>query len=251
VHAYRFVGGPFDGQTFDYDRVVAVSRVHQIETASGIRMFRLLPSPDECERILRGELAMEQVDGPRYPYLYVGLAGNATELRDASDGTYVEALKANEEVRSRKKARDAARNAIEITRDTAGDAIENSPRPGQELLAVIVFIAVTSYFSIFCWLPMFLVDAPSLWLWAECALILILGSCCGISAFNSTAAIRGPIHCIGFASFLVMSPIAVFAPAWPDWRWLIPVMGLFPFWFWLACAGLLVLVLWIWAPREH
>ena len=85
-------------------------------------MFRLLPSPDECERIVSGELAMEQVDGPRFPYIYGGFAGNATVLRDASDGTYVEALKADEGVRSRKK-----------TRDTVRDAIEDSPRPGKSL----------------------------------------------------------------------------------------------------------------------
>jgi hypothetical protein len=63
------MGGPFDGQRFDYDKLVAVSGLHELDTATGLRIFRLLPSPDDCDRILRGEVAMAEVEGPRFPYL--------------------------------------------------------------------------------------------------------------------------------------------------------------------------------------
>jgi hypothetical protein len=233
VHLYRFIGGPFDGKSLDYDKLVAVSVPQYLETASGPRVFRLLPTPDDCDRILRGEVALAQLDGPKFPYLYFGLDGTVTQLRDASGGEYLDAVKSHEARRSSKpRVRDEADEEC---------AADESPQSPDRFLAVVVSVAVTSYLSFCCWLPMLLLGPPSAWLWAHGALILIVGFCCAVSARNDRAPIKGLAAGVGFAAFLALSLITVFGPRWPDWRWLIPVLALIPIWAAIAWFGLVLL----------
>ncbi len=104
----KFVGGPLDGQHFDHTQVNAVAKVIPMFTESGNRLFLLMPTRDECEKILRGELSKDQAQGPLHPYERVFTASAAVEYRDASNGGFESALQAreqplSEEARTRKQ----------------------------------------------------------------------------------------------------------------------------------------------------
>jgi hypothetical protein len=106
--AFRFVGGPVDGLSLDHTQVNAVARVMPVFTESGNRQFLLVPPRDECERVLRGELTKDQVQGPLHPYERVFTASGAVEYRDASNGGFESALQErdqplSEEARVRKQ----------------------------------------------------------------------------------------------------------------------------------------------------
>jgi hypothetical protein len=106
--AFRFVGGPLDGLSFDHAQVNAVARVIPVFTESGNRQFLLMPPRDECGRVLRGELTKDQVQGPLHPYERVFTASGAVEYRDAGDGGFESALQErdqplSEEARARKR----------------------------------------------------------------------------------------------------------------------------------------------------
>ncbi len=106
---FRFVGGPLDGQSFDHTQVNKVATVVPVLKDSGSRQFLLMPPRDECERIFRGELTKDQVQGALHPYERVFMANGAVEYRDASNGSFEAALQprdqtVSEEVRARKQA---------------------------------------------------------------------------------------------------------------------------------------------------
>lgn len=106
--AFKFVGGPLDGLSIDPTQVNAVARVLPVFTASGNRQFLLMPPRDECERIVRGELTKDAVQGPLYPYERAFTARGAVEYRDASNGGFESALQVcdqplSEEARARKQ----------------------------------------------------------------------------------------------------------------------------------------------------
>jgi hypothetical protein len=105
--AFRFVGGPLDGLGFDHAQVKAVARVMPVFTESGNRQFLLMPPPDECEKVLRGELTKDQVRG-LHPYERVFTTNGAVEYRDAGDGGLDSALQERdqplgEQARARKR----------------------------------------------------------------------------------------------------------------------------------------------------
>lgn len=232
MHSYRLVGGPFDGQTFDYDRLTAVSVLHSLETASGVRVFRLLPSPKDCDRILRGEVAFAQRNGPRFPYVYAGITGDVMDLRDASGGMYLDAIKSDEERRSRKQ------RPPTLETEHVGEMPQESPNP---LVAVLVFVAVAGYFGLGCWLPMLLEGASQFWLITQLFLVVVLGFCCGVSARCTAGPIAKFSVGVGFAAFVAVSMIAVLAPPWSGWHWLAPVVALAPLWLLSAWTGLIIL----------
>jgi hypothetical protein len=107
--AFRFVGGPLDGQEFDHIQVNKVARVVPVFTESGNRQFLLMPPRDACEKILHGEFTKDHVQGALHPYERVFMATGAVEYWDASDGRFDRALQArdqplSEEARTRKEA---------------------------------------------------------------------------------------------------------------------------------------------------
>jgi hypothetical protein len=114
----QFVGGPLDGLSFDHTQVNAVS------TESGNSQFLLMPPRDECERIRRGELTKDQVQGPLHPYERVFTASGTVEYRDASTGGFESALQArdqplSEDARARKRTfGELADRLIERVRST-------------------------------------------------------------------------------------------------------------------------------------
>jgi hypothetical protein len=106
--AFKFVGGPLDGLSLDHTQVNAVARVMPVVTESGNRQFLLVPPRDECQRVLRGEMTRDQVQGPLYPYERVFAAGGAVEYRDAGHGGFESGLRErdqplSEEARARKQ----------------------------------------------------------------------------------------------------------------------------------------------------
>jgi hypothetical protein len=90
----RFVGGPLDGQSFDHTQINKIARAMPVFTESGNRQFLLMPPRDECEKVLRGELTKEQMQGSLHPYERVFTANGAVEYRDASNGSFENALQA-------------------------------------------------------------------------------------------------------------------------------------------------------------
>lgn len=106
---YRFVGGPLDGQEFDHAQLNKISQVVPVYAESGNRQFLLMPPRESCEKVLRGEVTKEQVQGSLHPYERVLTANGAVEYRDASNGNFESALQArnqpsSEEARARKQA---------------------------------------------------------------------------------------------------------------------------------------------------
>jgi hypothetical protein len=104
----EFVGGPLDGLNFDSTQINAIATVIPVFTESGNRQFLLMPPRNECERILRGELTKEQVQGSLHPYERVLTASGVVTYRAASNGDFEIALQAreqplNEEAQSRKQ----------------------------------------------------------------------------------------------------------------------------------------------------
>jgi hypothetical protein len=103
-----FVGGPLDGQRFDHAQLNTVATVIPVFTESGNRQVLLMPPRDECERILRGGLTRDQVQGPLHPYERVFTANGTVEYRDASKEALENALPAgaqplSEEAQARKQ----------------------------------------------------------------------------------------------------------------------------------------------------
>jgi len=98
-----------DGQSFDHTQVNKVATVVPALKDSGSRQFLLMPPRDECERIFRGELTKDRVQGALHPYERVFMANGAVEYRDASNGSFEGALQprdqtVSEEVRARTQA---------------------------------------------------------------------------------------------------------------------------------------------------
>jgi hypothetical protein len=105
---FRFVGGPLDGLSFDHAQVNAVACVVPEFTDSGNRQFLLVLPRDECERVLRGELIQEKLQGPLHPYERVFTKSGTVEYRYAGDGDFQRALQGrdlplSEEARARKR----------------------------------------------------------------------------------------------------------------------------------------------------
>lgn len=90
----RFVGGPLDDQTFDHNQLNALADIVPLSTESGHRQFLLMPDLDQCQRILRGEASKGESAGPSHPYEREFLADGGVVYRDASNGTFDEALRA-------------------------------------------------------------------------------------------------------------------------------------------------------------
>jgi hypothetical protein len=98
--AFRFVGGPLDGLRCDHTQINAVARVMPVFTESGDRQFLLMPPRDECEKVFRGELTKDQVQGPLHPYERVFTASGAVEYRDADLDERSPAARSTEPTRS-------------------------------------------------------------------------------------------------------------------------------------------------------
>jgi hypothetical protein len=108
IRTAKFVGGPLDGERFDPAQVNHIARVVPVFSESGNRQFLLMPPREQCEKILRGELTKDQVQGSLLPYERVFTTNGAVEYRDASDGTFQSALQGGdqplgEEARARKQ----------------------------------------------------------------------------------------------------------------------------------------------------
>jgi hypothetical protein len=56
---FRFVRGPHDGLRYDHNEINAVATIMPILTESGMRSFLLMPLPEQCQRILRGEASKD------------------------------------------------------------------------------------------------------------------------------------------------------------------------------------------------
>lgn len=93
----RFIGGPLDGQTFDHHQINAVATIAPVFTESGNRQFLLMPSHDQCERILRGGLTKEQVQGLLHSYERIFLPGGSVEYRYANGGVFDEAIQSRDQ----------------------------------------------------------------------------------------------------------------------------------------------------------
>jgi hypothetical protein len=105
----RFAGGPLDGQSLDHNQINAVATIVPVFTESGNRSFLLMPPLAECQRILRGEMRKEQVQGRLLPYERVFLPDGGVEFRDASGGAFEAAMQSRSqplspEAQARKQA---------------------------------------------------------------------------------------------------------------------------------------------------
>ncbi|QJX01198.1 hypothetical protein [Frigoriglobus tundricola] len=81
---FRFEGGPLDGFTVAHPEVNLVADSLPPITAG--RSFLSLPSLDQCERILRGELTKAGVQGPYHVYELFSRGEGAVVFRSSPDG---------------------------------------------------------------------------------------------------------------------------------------------------------------------
>jgi hypothetical protein len=87
-----FVGGPLDQVRLDHNQINAVASVVPVFTEAGNRQFLLMPPPDECNRILRGEATKGQIQGTLYPYERQFLPGRGVVYRYSDRGQFEEAM---------------------------------------------------------------------------------------------------------------------------------------------------------------
>jgi hypothetical protein len=78
-----FVGGPFDGLSFNHEQINHVAEILPSWSESGHRNFLLMPSPSECTRILRGEITRKDCHDPRHSYEQLRKADGSVEYHDA------------------------------------------------------------------------------------------------------------------------------------------------------------------------
>jgi hypothetical protein len=227
----RFVGGPYDGRTFDVAQLAAVADIELFETAKGLLAFRIMPSPADCERILRAELARGQGQEGRYPYRHAGLSGFVVEYRAAADEEYHQARRASEVW--------AAKQAAEVEAVKAWNAAQEG---GNIRRVVGVALAVAVYLLASCWAPMFWVATPSWCLWVEPLLVAVLSTTI-IVTVHRLGDPRGARNvvllamAIGYLSLIALSVIAMRGPGWTDARGLIPTLALLPCWIAAVVAG--------------
>jgi hypothetical protein len=55
------VGGPYDGMRINIEQINKFGHLTPVSTKRGIRLFVLLPSREDWERLLKGEIPMETV----------------------------------------------------------------------------------------------------------------------------------------------------------------------------------------------
>ena len=85
--SFTFVGGPLDQVKFDHTEINAVSSVVPVFTESGNRQFLLMPSPEVCDLILRGEASKDGPHDTLHPYERVFLPGGV-EYHHAVGGQF-------------------------------------------------------------------------------------------------------------------------------------------------------------------
>ena len=90
--AFTFVGGPLDQVRFDHTEINTVASVVPVFTESGNRQFLLMPSPEVCDRILRGEASKDGPHDMLHPYERVFLPG-CVEYHYAAGGQFDAALR--------------------------------------------------------------------------------------------------------------------------------------------------------------
>jgi hypothetical protein len=115
--------------------------------------------------------------------------------------------------------------------------------------ATVITVTVVVYYALFCWIPMFLMGAPSWCLWTEPAIVLV-----GALSWCRTAYMRSEPGATGYwivILAMVGTPLFhLFAPGWAGWRWLVPVLGLIPWGCFLALGGFFISALWLWGRHS-
>jgi hypothetical protein len=86
-----FVGGPYDGMRITTEQINKFGHLTPVSTKRGIRLFVLLPPPEDWERLQKGEITIQNRVGILHPYERKFASGGA-EFHFSTGQTLSEAL---------------------------------------------------------------------------------------------------------------------------------------------------------------
>jgi hypothetical protein len=112
--------------------------------------------------------------------------------------------------------------------------------------AIVLFVATTAYFALFCWVPMFLIHAPACILWTEPAVLLAAGFASSRMANMGNNATESRYeNWIAMGAVVVgVSLFQLFMPGWTGSQWIIPVLAHIPWWCIFGFGALIHLAVW-------